>query len=68
MARELPGIATNGQSEAVRLTAIRDALDRAGLKPPTQVELEAAGKPDFESSVCYPIGSAPFMPRVVLRR
>ena len=22
----------------------------------------------FESSVCYPIGSAPFMPRVVLRR
>ena len=39
MARELLGIATNGQSEAVRLAAIRDALDRAGLKPPTQVEL-----------------------------
>ena len=39
MAREQLGIATNGQSEAVRLAAIRDALDRAGLKPPTQVEL-----------------------------
>jgi hypothetical protein len=31
MIKELLGIATNGRSEAVRLNAIRDALDRAGL-------------------------------------
>lgn len=39
MARELLKIATTSESESVKLTAVRDALDRAGLKPPTQVEV-----------------------------
>jgi hypothetical protein len=41
MAKQLPGIATSAESEAVKLAAVRDALDRAGLKPPAQVELSA---------------------------
>jgi hypothetical protein len=41
MARELLNIATGAESEAVKLAAVRDALDRAGLKPPAQVELSA---------------------------
>lgn len=39
MARLLLGIAESAESEAVKLAAVRDALDRAGLKPPTQVEV-----------------------------
>ena len=46
MARELLGIATSAESGAVRLSAIKDALDRAGLKPPTTVEL--GGRTAFE--------------------
>ena len=42
MARELLGIAINGSSEAVRLQAIKDALDRAGLKPTTEVEVKSS--------------------------
>jgi hypothetical protein len=41
MARELLNIATGAESEAVKLAAVRDALDRAGLKPPAQVEVSA---------------------------
>jgi hypothetical protein len=41
MARELLNIATGAESEAVKLAAVRDALDRAGLKPPAHVELSA---------------------------
>jgi hypothetical protein len=39
MAKELLGIATSGESEAVRLNAIRDALDRTIGKAPTTVEI-----------------------------
>lgn len=39
MAHELLKIATTSESESVKLAAVRDALDRAGLKPPTQVEV-----------------------------
>ena len=43
MARELLNIATEGESEAVKLNAVRDALDRAGLGAKAEVSLE--GKP-----------------------
>lgn len=42
MAKQLLGIATSAESESVKLAAVRDALDRAGLKAPTQVELGVA--------------------------
>lgn len=52
MARELLGIATDqNASETVRLAAIRDALDRAGLKPPTQVDLGLTEPKPFERLV-----------------
>lgn len=41
MAKQLLGIAESAESEAVKLAAVRDALDRAGLKPPAQVEVSA---------------------------
>jgi hypothetical protein len=42
---ELLGIATTGESEAVKLAAVKDALDRAGLSPKNQVEVEVELKP-----------------------
>jgi hypothetical protein len=45
MARELLGIAASAESESVRLQAIRDALDRAGLSAKTAVEVDVALKP-----------------------
>jgi hypothetical protein len=45
MARELLGIATGAESESVRLTAIRDALDRGGITAKSAVELSATQKP-----------------------
>lgn len=39
MAKQLLGIALTAEGEAVKLNAIKDALDRAGLKAPTQVEI-----------------------------
>lgn len=39
MARELLGIATSAESESVRLAAVKDALDRAGLGAKQALEL-----------------------------
>jgi hypothetical protein len=44
MAKELLGIATGAESEAVRLAAIREALDRSGLAAKTAVEVEVSTK------------------------
>lgn len=48
MARNLLGIAIAGDSEAVRLAAIRDALDRAGLKPPSEVVVSQSETKPYE--------------------
>ena len=48
MARKLLGIAVTGDSEAVRLAAIKDALDRAGLKAPSEVVLSQADAKPYE--------------------
>lgn len=45
MARELLGIAKTAESEAVKLAAVKDALDRAGLSPKHAVELEVSTAP-----------------------
>jgi hypothetical protein len=46
MARELLGIATGAESEAVKLAAVQDALDRAGprLRPGYTVDRCAGGR------------------------
>lgn len=50
MAKQLLGIALTADSESVKLAAIRDALDRAGLKPPAEVVLsQGESKPNFET-------------------
>ncbi len=67
MARQLLGIADSGQSEAVRLAAIKDALDRSGIQAKTAVSVEVSTKPFelvFDSIVAGPreqsrSGSAP---------
>lgn len=41
MARELLKIATSPEPEAVKLKAVRDALDRAGLRTKKQVDVDA---------------------------
>lgn len=53
MARALLNIAESGESEAIKLRAIESALDRAGLKPPSQAEITvaAAGPRPYETLV-----------------
>lgn len=48
MAQQLLGIAVGAESEAVKLAAIRDALDRAGLKPPAEVVLSQGESKPYE--------------------
>lgn len=45
MAKELLNIATSAESEAVKLNAVRDALDRAGLAAKHAVEVEVDPQP-----------------------
>lgn len=50
MAKELLGIATNSDAPpAVKLAAIRDALDRAGLSAKTAVDINVGPTPAFET-------------------
>lgn len=58
MAKQLLGIAVSAESEAVRLNAIRDALDRAGLKPPSEVVLSQGETKPYEQ-VFVGIGGTP---------
>jgi hypothetical protein len=44
MARLLFGIGDSGQSEAVRLVAIKDALDRGGIQAKMAVSVEGSTK------------------------
>lgn len=48
MAKQLLGIALTADSEAVKLAAIRDALDRSGLKPPAEVVLSQGEAKPYE--------------------
>jgi hypothetical protein len=48
MARELLGIATGAESEAVKLAAVKDALDRAGLGAKAALELSVAEPKPWE--------------------
>jgi hypothetical protein len=48
MAKQLLGIAVGAQSEPVKLAATRDALDRAGLKPPSEVVLSQGESAPYE--------------------
>lgn len=48
MARELLGIATGAESEAVKLAAVKDALDRAGLGAKQALEVSVEPPPYME--------------------
>ena len=45
LARQLLGIAEGAESEAVRLAAVKDALDRAGVQAKTAATVEVSVKP-----------------------
>lgn len=48
MAKQLLGIALTAESESVKLAAIKDSLDRAGLRPPAEVVLSQAEPKPYE--------------------
>lgn len=58
MAKQLLGIALTADSDGVKLAAIRDALDRAGLKAPSEVVL-SQGQPKAYETVFDSIGGTP---------
>lgn len=58
MAKQLLGIALAGDTDSVKLAAIRDALDRAGLKPPAEVFV-SQGEPRAWETVFEGIYSGP---------
>ncbi|WP_136246012.1 HGGxSTG domain-containing protein [Mycobacterium intracellulare] len=49
MAKQLLGIALTAESESVKLAAIRDALDRGGLKAPAEVVLSQGETKPYET-------------------
>lgn len=49
MAKQLLGIALTADSEAVKLAAIKDSLDRAGLKAPAEVVLSQGDAKPYEA-------------------
>lgn len=49
MAKQLLGIALTAESEQVKLNAIRDALDRAGLRAPSEVVLSQGEQKPYEA-------------------
>ncbi|MFP1155109.1 hypothetical protein ACK280_23950 [Mycobacterium sherrisii] len=58
MAKELLRIALTADSEGVALAAVKDALDRAGLKPPAEVVLSQGETKPYEQ-VFDVIGGSP---------
>lgn len=48
MAKQLLGIALSADSEAVKLAAVKDALDRAGLRPPAEVVVSQGETKPYE--------------------
>ena len=59
MAKQLLGIAIGAESESVKLAAIRDALDRAGLKAPSEVVLSQGESKPYETVFDSIGGTAP---------
>lgn len=59
MAKQLLGIALTADSEGVKLAAIKDALDRAGLKAPSEVVLSQGETKAYEQVFDVIGGTAP---------
>ena len=53
MAKQLLCIAETADSDAVKLAAVKDVLDRAGLKPPAQVQVSAKPLEPWEELIEY---------------
>lgn len=58
MAKELLGIALSAESEAVKLAAVKDGLDRAGLGAKTALELSVAEPKPYEEVLANLAGIA----------